>query len=48
MNANTNQPEAAFSPVTRHAIFIVATLLPIPEHLDTLRAWCGDVAAVVR
>lgn len=48
MNANTNQPQAVFSPVTRHAIFIVAILSPIPEHLDTVRAWCGDVAAVVR
>lgn len=48
MNANTNQPQAVFSSVMRHAIFIVAILSPIPEHLDTVRAWYSDIAAAVR
>lgn len=48
MNANTPLPQAVFTPVTRHAIFIVATLSPVPAHLAAVRAWCGDIAAVVR
>ncbi|CAI0740747.1 Dyp-type peroxidase [Serratia entomophila] len=48
MNTNANQPQAVFSPVTRHAIFIVATLSQDPAHLNAVRGWCGDVAAVVR
>lgn len=48
MNANNNPPQAVFTPVTRHAIFIVATLSPVPAHLAAVRAWCGDIAAVVR
>ncbi|HEJ7007988.1 TPA: peroxidase, partial [Serratia marcescens] len=42
MNANNNPPQAVFTPVTRHAIFIVATLSPVPAHLAAVRAWCGD------
>lgn len=48
MNANNPLPQAVFTPVTRHAIFIVATLSPVPAHLAAVRAWCGDIAAVVR
>ena len=48
MNANNHPPQAVFTPVTRHAIFIVATLSPVPAHLAAVRAWCGDIAAVVR
>ena len=48
MNANNTPPQAVFTPVTRHAIFIVATLSPVPAHLAAVRAWCGDIAAVVR
>ena len=48
MNANNHPPQAVFTPVTRHAIFIVATLSPVPAHLAAVRARCGDIAAVVR
>ena len=54
----TNTPEAArrspalaqavAAPLTRAAIFLVATLKPGPENLAILRALCGDLAALVR
>jgi putative iron-dependent peroxidase len=40
------QPVAA--PLTRAAIFLVATLNPGPENRATLRALCGDLAALLR
>jgi putative iron-dependent peroxidase len=40
------QPVAA--PLTRAAIFLVATLNPGSENRDTLRSFCGDLAALVR
>src|SRR5271157_4337817 len=40
------QPVAA--PLTRAAIFLVATLNPGPENRATLRSFCGDLAALVR
>ena len=54
----TNTPEAAgkspalaqavASPLTRAAIFLVATLNPGPENRATLRSFCGDLTALVR
>jgi porphyrinogen peroxidase len=54
----TNTPEAASrspalaqavaAPLTRAAIFLVATLNPGPENLGILRSLCGDLAALVR
>ena len=54
----TNTPEAAprspalaqavAAPLTRAAIFLVATLNPDPENRATLRSFCGDLAALVR
>lgn len=54
----TNTPEGAGSspalaqavaaPLTRAAIFLVATLNPGPENRATLRSFCGDFAALVR
>ncbi len=41
-------PQAVCSPITRSAIFIVATLSDGSEHAAAVRAWCGDVAALVR
>lgn len=41
-------PQAVDSPITRSAIFLVATLTPGEEHLDSVRSLCGDVAALVR
>jgi porphyrinogen peroxidase len=40
------QPVAA--PLTRAAIFLVATLKPGPEARATIRSFCGDIAAVLR
>jgi porphyrinogen peroxidase len=54
----TNTPEAAgrlpvlaqavAAPLTRAAIFLVATLNPGPENRATLRSFCGDLAALIR
>jgi putative iron-dependent peroxidase len=41
-------PQAVDSPITHSAIFIVATLGAGSEHAATVRAWCADVAALVR
>src|SRR5579862_7359610 len=40
------QPVAA--PLTRAAIFLVATLKPGSDNRATLRSFCGDLAALVR
>src|ERR1700759_119604 len=40
------QPVAA--PLTRAAIFLVATLNPGPENRDTVRSFCGDLAGLLR
>jgi putative iron-dependent peroxidase len=40
------QPVAA--PLTRAAIFLVATLNPGPDHRTTVRSFCGDLAALLR
>lgn len=41
-------PQAVCSPITRTAIFIVATLAPGSQHAATVRTLCADVAALVR
>jgi putative iron-dependent peroxidase len=40
------QPVSA--PLTRAAIFLVVTINPGPENRDTLRAFCGDLSAILR
>ena len=40
--------QAVGTPITRSAIFIVATLNPGAEHNETVRSLCGDVAGLVR
>ena len=40
--------QAVSAPLTRAAIFLVATLNPGAEHRATLRSFCGDLAALVR
>jgi putative iron-dependent peroxidase len=42
------EPQAVTTPINRSAIFIVATLADGEEHAATARAWCADVAALVR
>jgi putative iron-dependent peroxidase len=48
MQNSPPEPQAVTGSVTRSAIFIVATLAEGDAHADTVRAWCGDVAALVR
>ncbi len=40
--------QAVAAPLTRAAIFVVATLNPGPENRAILRSFCGDLAALVR
>jgi putative iron-dependent peroxidase len=40
--------QSVAAPLTRAAIFLVATLKPGVENRDTLRSFCGDLAALVR
>jgi len=40
--------QAVDAPLTRAAIFLVATLNPGPDNGATLRSFCGDLAALVR
>jgi len=40
--------QAVAAPLTRAAIFLVATLNPGPENRATLRSFCGDLSALVR
>jgi len=40
--------QAVAAPLTRAAIFLVATLNPGPESRAILRSFCGDLAALVR
>src|SRR5579862_4513155 len=40
--------QAVSAPLTRAAIFLVATLNPGAEHRAALRSFCGDLAALVR
>jgi len=42
------EPQAVYQPITRSAIFIVATLTPGADHAATVREWCADVAGLVR
>ncbi|CAI1611085.1 Probable deferrochelatase/peroxidase YfeX [Serratia proteamaculans] len=48
MTINSPQPQTVSSPVTRHAIFLVATLSPDPAQLATVRGWCADISGVIR
>ncbi|MBP0592254.1 Dyp-type peroxidase [Paraburkholderia sp. LEh10] len=48
MPNDTPEPQAVYSPITRSAIFIVATLDTGEDSAGTVRAWCADVAALVR
>ncbi|TDV34326.1 putative iron-dependent peroxidase [Paraburkholderia caballeronis] len=42
------EPQSVSSSVTRSAIFLVATINDDPQSRATVRAWCADVAALVR
>ncbi|MFZ0200299.1 MAG: Dyp-type peroxidase [Candidatus Sulfotelmatobacter sp.] len=40
--------QAVVAPLTRAAIFLVATIKPDPAHRTTIRSFCGDLAALSR
>jgi putative iron-dependent peroxidase len=40
--------QAVAAPLTRAAIFLVATLKPGSEHRETIRSFCGDLASILR
>ncbi|MGB7282460.1 MAG: Dyp-type peroxidase [Candidatus Acidiferrum sp.] len=40
--------QSVAAPLTRAAIFLVVTLKPDSEHRKTIRAFCGDLAAILR
>ncbi|OIN52117.1 Dyp-type peroxidase [Pseudomonas costantinii] len=40
------EPQSVCNPITSSAIFMVATLAP--DNLDAVRAWCADIAGLVR
>jgi len=42
------EPQAILSPLTGAAIFLVVVIKPGPDHADTARGLCGDLAALVR
>jgi putative iron-dependent peroxidase len=42
------EPQAVVVPLTRAAIFLVATISPGGESLTTVRSLCGDLSALVR
>ncbi|MCA8091782.1 Dyp-type peroxidase [Burkholderia anthina] len=49
--AMQNRPplsQAVHDTITRSAIFLVATVNPGADRADTIRGWCGDIAALVR
>src|SRR5271167_1963729 len=41
-------PQSVTAPLTRAAIFLVVTLNPGPDNRSTVRAFCGDLAALLR
>jgi len=47
-NLDIPQPQPVVAPVTRSAIFMVATIAPGSESADKIRALCGNLAALVR
>jgi putative iron-dependent peroxidase len=41
-------PQPVVAKLTRAAIFLVVTLKPEPQHGEVIRAFCGDLAALLR
>lgn len=48
MPDTTPEPQAVLSPITRSAIFIVATLNPGAQAAERVRGWCADIAGLTR
>src|SRR6201996_2334262 len=41
-------PQAVFAPLTRAAIFLVVSIRPGRESVEAVRAFCGDLAGLIR
>ena len=41
-------PQPVLGPLTRAAIFLVASVKPAPESYATVRSFCGDLAGLIR
>src|ERR1700730_7822838 len=41
-------PQPVVAPLTRAAIFLVVTVKPEPQHRAAVRAFCGELAALLR
>jgi putative iron-dependent peroxidase len=48
MMKSTPYPQGVDTPITSSAIFMVATIAPGDEHAETVKAWCGSIAGLVR
>lgn len=48
MDSETPEPQSICSPITRSAIFIVATLVPGSDAAEKVRGWCADIAGLTR
>ncbi|SAL04366.1 Dyp-type peroxidase [Caballeronia ptereochthonis] len=48
MPNNTQEPQAVCDPISRSAIFLTLTVARGEDQADTVRQWCGDIAALVR
>ncbi|MGF6853194.1 Dyp-type peroxidase [Paraburkholderia sp. CI3] len=47
-NNDTPEPQAVCDPISRSAIFLTLTVARGEGQADTVREWCGDIAALVR
>jgi len=48
MTHQTPDPQAVCAPITKSAIFIVATVAPGSDAAQAVRNWCADIAALTR
>lgn len=48
MPDNIPEPQAVCNPISRSAIFLVATVARGEDKAEVVRSWCGDIAALVR
>jgi putative iron-dependent peroxidase len=48
VNMSSAIPQPVVARLTRAAIFLVVTLKPDPQHRQTIRALCGDLAGLLR
>jgi putative iron-dependent peroxidase len=48
MSSSPPNPQPVATPITNSAIFLVATIAPGSDHANTVRAWCADLAGLVR